>query len=141
MEKCSVEERGYIVWHNLWYCHNTDDLHSYMPPGTAHFVATVEHCLCVGGHYYSPLTMAKTLLSLVDEACVGSLITNTHHADMLLLLFKFTSFAYLCLSQGHHSDLSKYCEYECANNLQDFNTVLNFQMTWKIIFTWNSWLV
>ena len=50
-----------------------------MQPGTAHFVISTEDCLAVGGHFYSPGTLDRTMMCMVFERYVAQNITNTAH--------------------------------------------------------------
>lgn len=59
-----------------------------MPPGTIHYVVTLEDSLCVGGHYFTDKTFTKTLYACVYEHFVGKAITNTEHSEAHIVLFK-----------------------------------------------------
>ena len=83
---------------------------SIMQPGTYHLVVTTVHCFTVGGHFYSPLTMSKTLMALLDEHFLGRHITNTHHSHMLIILFKFASYVLELLDRGAAEDLARWCK-------------------------------
>ena len=59
-----------------------------MRPNTRHKVLTVQDCLVIGGHFYSPVCYDRTLTGIVYEHFFGSLITNQTHATSGLVLFK-----------------------------------------------------
>ena len=92
-----------------------------MPPGTVHFVVTLEDSFFVGGHHYSVLRMSDTLYSLVWEHHHGNVITNTVHSELLIIVFKFTQFTYACLigetSGAEQEDLDD----EVGVDLQDLH--------------------
>lgn len=68
--KRQIDTRSYLY---------TDTGNSFMQPGTIHFVISTENCLAIGGHFYSPVTLDRTLMSMVFERYVGPSITNTTH--------------------------------------------------------------
>lgn len=59
-----------------------------MRPGTAHLVSSGEACLTYGGHFYCAETMVQTLFALLAEHHLGFQLTNTHHTEAAILLFK-----------------------------------------------------
>ncbi|KLO06454.1 hypothetical protein SCHPADRAFT_895409 [Schizopora paradoxa] len=64
----------------------------YMQPGTVHFVISTEDCIAVGGHFYSPATLDKTMMSLVTERYVAPQTTNTAHSRCGVLFLRMLSY-------------------------------------------------
>ena len=76
-----------------------------MRPNTVHAVLTTDHCLTIGGHFYSSTNYHRTLAGHIAECYYGSYITNNSHSYSAILLFK-TIAAYndLCMDQKGWSD-------------------------------------
>ncbi|KLO10312.1 hypothetical protein SCHPADRAFT_892419 [Schizopora paradoxa] len=63
-----------------------------MQPGTVHFVISTEDCITVGGHFYSPATLDKTMMSLVTKRYVAPQTTNTAHSHCGVLFLRMLSY-------------------------------------------------
>ena len=68
-----------------------------MRPGSPHFVITIEHLICYGGHFYVMSCMTDTLFAMTHAFMADSYITNTYHAKSRLLLRRMVIFVYLGL--------------------------------------------
>ncbi|EDR13437.1 uncharacterized protein LACBIDRAFT_323084 [Laccaria bicolor S238N-H82] len=58
----------------------------YMPPNTPHWVLTVSHAICHGGHFYSSGSIRETAVALYRAFASGGHLTNTTHAASRVLL-------------------------------------------------------
>lgn len=58
----------------------------YMPPNTPHWVLTVSHAICHGGHFYSSGSIRETAVALYRAFTSGGHLTNTTHAASRVLL-------------------------------------------------------
>ena len=57
-----------------------------MKPGVPHFVITLEHAICYGGHLYCTATMQETLVSLLHAFVLDRFLSNaTHHPSRLII--------------------------------------------------------
>lgn len=59
-----------------------------MKANTYHYVLTLDHSVCYGGHFISSATLRKTLIGYVHTAMLGYCITNTLHPEVKRLLFR-----------------------------------------------------
>ena len=58
----------------------------YMLPNTPHFVFGMENSICYGGHFYSTMTMQRTLSGLIHSFMLDKFVTNTAHQASRQLL-------------------------------------------------------
>ncbi len=63
-------------------------LSSIMKANTYHYVVTLNHSVCYGGHFLSTASLQKTLIGYVHTAMLGYCITNTLHPEVKRLLFR-----------------------------------------------------
>ena len=77
-----------------------------MRPNTPHIVFTLEHAICVGGHFYAMSTLQDTLYGLEHHFFLGHLVTNTEHIASRLLLRRFAHFFHRRLT-GHSTYKSR----------------------------------
>lgn len=77
-----------------------------MRPNTPHIVFTLEHAVCIGGHFYATSTLQDTLYGLEHNFFLGHLITNTEHIASRLLLRRFAHFFHRRLI-GHSTSTSR----------------------------------
>ena len=52
-----------------------------MPPCIPHYVVTLDHCICVGGHFYSSRTMRQTGYGIFHTFVAAGFLTNTRHIE------------------------------------------------------------
>lgn len=52
---------------------------SIMRPNTPHIIFTLEHSVCLGGHYYGTSTLRDTCYGIMHSFAAGSVVTNTSH--------------------------------------------------------------
>lgn len=70
----------------------TNDLKSYMQPGTPHFVISIEDSLAAGGHLYCSYLLKKSVRGMVREQAIGTLVTNTGHSECGIVFVKMLSY-------------------------------------------------
>ncbi|KAE9397109.1 hypothetical protein BT96DRAFT_996074 [Gymnopus androsaceus JB14] len=52
-----------------------------MPPCIPHYVVTLDHSICVGGHFYSSRTMSQTGYGIFPTFVAADFLTNTYHIE------------------------------------------------------------
>lgn len=63
-----------------------------MRPNTPHFVVTLEHAICQGGHFYAFSTIRETCFALYGCFFYGATITNTNHDPSRVMLRKMACY-------------------------------------------------
>jgi hypothetical protein len=64
-----------------------------MRPGTPHVVFTIDHSVCIGGHFLATSTLRDSCYNMMHTFAVGSLTTNTEHQkDGFILLARLVAF-------------------------------------------------
>ena len=71
-----------------------------MKANTPHAVFTTEHCIAVGGHFYSFANIQPTFFGLVHAFIMDSLVTNTEHPKTRVLLLRMLQYLYKFIVQG-----------------------------------------
>lgn len=79
-------------------------LRSFMQPGTVHFVISTEDCLAIGGHFYSPGTLDRTLMCMVFERYTAPNITNTAHTKCGALFMRMLCYLHVAIGSGTEED-------------------------------------
>jgi hypothetical protein len=99
-------------------------LHSYMRPGTPHFVLGTDHTIVHGRHFYCTSTIAQTCQSIVHTFILNPVITNQTHVSTRSFLGRMmTEWVNHFLGEGY--------KYGKSQNLtSDFVTDL-FPFSWR----------
>jgi len=71
-----------------------------MKANAPHAVFTTEHCIAVGGHFFSFSNMQQTMFGLVHAFVMDTLVTNTEHPRTRVLLFRMLQYLYKFYVQG-----------------------------------------
>ena len=79
----------------LWYfkfmsksCYN----YRMMQSNTHHIIFTLEHVICIGGHFYTTSTLQNMLYDLEQHFFLGHLVTTAEYITSHLLLCRFAHF-------------------------------------------------
>ena len=65
-----------------------------MRANTAHYVFTTEHSIFQGNHFYTTSTLRDSLYGLTHCLMGDIIITNTSHAEAVLLLLRLLHYFY-----------------------------------------------
>jgi hypothetical protein len=68
-----------------------------MRSNAPHWVHTVSHCICHGGHYYCISMIKDTLFGIIHALIADSYITNTSHENMRSMIWRMVIFVYRAL--------------------------------------------
>lgn len=75
-----------------------------MRPNTPHLVFTTDHCIALGGHFYSTSNLQDTFYGIVHCFMGNLLLTNTAHQPTRKLLIRMLQYFYKCFVEGVDDD-------------------------------------
>ncbi|KAK0441500.1 uncharacterized protein EV420DRAFT_1485658 [Desarmillaria tabescens] len=82
---------------------------SYMHPNTHHAVVTLENSIVKGHHFYSTVTLSKTVLGWVHTCMLGYTITNILHVELQEVLLRMMCYFGAVISdqgpENHDTDI------------------------------------
>ena len=73
----------------------------FMPPGTEHFIVTLDDSLCFGGHFYCVDTMISSVKSMMQQHCLIC-VSNTEQEKNLVLILQMTCVLFHDLEKYGH---------------------------------------
>ncbi|KAK0434398.1 uncharacterized protein EV420DRAFT_1488665 [Desarmillaria tabescens] len=71
----------------------------YMRPDTHHAVLTLENCIVRGGHFYSTVTLSKTVSGWVHTCMLGYRIINVVHPELHQLLLRMMCYFHTVIGE------------------------------------------
>ncbi|KAK0460290.1 uncharacterized protein EV420DRAFT_1641635 [Desarmillaria tabescens] len=71
----------------------------YMHPDTHHAVLTLENCIVRGGHFYSTVTLSKTISGWVHTCMLGYRIINVVHPELHQLLLRMMCYFHTVIGE------------------------------------------
>ncbi|KAK0435332.1 uncharacterized protein EV420DRAFT_1653305 [Desarmillaria tabescens] len=81
----------------------------YMHPNTHHAVVTLENSIVKGHHFYSTVTLSKTVLGWVHTCMLGYTITNILHVELQEVLLRMMCYFGAVISdqgpENHDTDI------------------------------------
>jgi len=95
---------------------------------TPHAVFTTEHCIAVGGHFFSFANLQDSFFGLIHAFCIDTFVTNTEHPQTRVLLFRMLQYLYKFYVEG--ADPISKCPY--LRILRSIVIICRNARTWRV---------